>query len=78
MFQYEYLNNIHKKATIGNVIKNVVENLTPSTLFMPMMNFSQSPFKPEISNFIPLWGIVQLDLQVKFFDIEYQNLINID
>ena len=54
MFQYEYLNNIHKKATIGNVLKIVVENLTPSTLFMPMMNFSQSPFKPEIPNFIPL------------------------
>ena len=71
MFQYEYLNNIHKKATIGNVIKNVVENLTPSTLFMPMMNFSQSPFKPEIPNFIPLWGIVQLDLQIEFFDTEY-------
>ena len=58
MFQYEYLNNIHKKATIGNVIKNVVENLTPSTLFMPMMNFSQGPFKPEIPNFIPLLGVV--------------------
>ena len=71
MFWYEYLNNIHKKATICNVIKNVVENLTPSTLFMPMMNFSHSPFKPEIPNFIPLWGIVQLDLQIEFFDTEY-------
>ena len=40
MFQYEYLKNIHKKANIGNVIKNVVDNLTVSTLFMPMINFS--------------------------------------
>ena len=72
MFQYEYLNNIHKKATIGNVIKNVVENSTPSTLFMPMMNFSQSPFKTEIPNFIPLFGLVQLDLQIKFYDFEYK------
>ena len=71
MFQYEYLNNILKKATIGNVIKNVVENSTPSTLFMPMMNFSQSPFKPENPNFTPLWGKVQLDLWIEFFDIEY-------
>ena len=55
-----------------------MENLTPSTLFMPMMNFSQGPFKPEIPNFIPLWGIVQLDLQIAFFNIEYQDLINID
>ena len=52
-------------------MKNVVENVTPSTLFVPTMNFSQSPFKPEISNFIPLWGIVQSDLQIKFFDVEY-------
>ena len=24
MFQYEYLKNIHKKATIGNVIKKCI------------------------------------------------------
>ena len=54
MFQYEYLTNIHKKATIGNFIKNVVENVTPSTLFVPTMNISQSPFKPEK----PLLGVV--------------------
>ena len=59
-------------------MKNVVENVTPSTLFVPTMNFSQSPFKPEIPNFIPLLGVVQLDLQIEFYDIEYQNLINID
>ena len=58
MFQYEYLTNIHKKAIIGNFIKNVVENVTPSTLFVPTMNFSQSPFKPEILNFIPLLGVL--------------------
>ena len=58
MFQYKYLTNIHKKATIGNFIKNVVENVTPSTLFVPTMNFSQSPFKPEIPNFIPFLGVV--------------------
>ena len=58
MFQYEYLTNIHKKATIGNFIKNVVENVTPSTLFVPTMNFSQSPFKPEILNFIHLLGVL--------------------
>ena len=58
MFQYEYLTNIHKKATIGNFMKNVVENVTPSTLFVPTMNFSQSPFKPEIPNFIPLLGVL--------------------
>ena len=58
MFQYEYLTNIHKKATIGNFIKNVVENVTSSALFVPAMNFSQSPFKPEIPNFIPLLGVV--------------------
>ena len=43
---------------IGNFMKNVVENVTPSTLFVPTMNFSQSPFKPEIPNFIPLLGVV--------------------
>ena len=59
-------------------MKNVVENVTPSTLFVPTMNFSQSPFKPEIPNFIPLLGVVWLDLQIEFYDIEYQNLINID
>ena len=58
MFQYKYLTNIHKKATIGNFMKNVVENVTLSTLFVPTMNFSQSPFKPEIPNFIPLLGVV--------------------
>ena len=58
MFQYKYLTNIHKKTTIGNSMKNVVENVTPSTLFVPTMNFSQSPFKPEIPNFIPLLGVV--------------------
>ena len=58
MFQYKYLTNIHKKATIGNFIKSVVENVTPSTLFVPTMNFSQSPFKPEIPNFKPLLGVV--------------------
>ena len=47
-----------KKATIGNFMKNVVENVTPSTLFVPTMNFSQSPFKPEIPNFIPLLGVL--------------------
>ena len=39
-------------------MKNVVENVTPSTLFVPTMNFSQSPFKPEIPNFIPLLGVL--------------------
>ena len=58
MFQYEYLTNTHKKATLGNFMKNVVENVTSSTLFVPTMNFSQSPFKPEIPNFIPLLGVV--------------------
>ena len=58
MFQYKYLTNYHKKATIGNFMKNVVENVTPSTLFVPTMNFSQSPFKTEIPNFIPLLGVV--------------------
>ena len=58
MFQYKYLTNIHKKATIGNFIKSVVENVTPSTLFVPTMNFSQSPFKPEIPKFIPLLGVL--------------------
>ena len=58
MFQYKYLTNIHKKATIGNFMKNVVENITPSTFFVPTMNFSQSPFEPEIANFIPLLGVV--------------------
>ena len=57
MFQYKYLTNIHKKATIGNFMINVVENVTPSTLCVPTMNFSQSPFKPEIPNFIPLLGV---------------------
>ena len=52
--------------------KNVVENSTSSTLLMPMMNFSQSPFKTEIPNFIPLFGLVQLDLQIKFYDFEYK------
>ena len=54
MFQDEHLTNIHKKAIIGNLIKNIVENFTPSTIFMPMMNFSQSPFIPRIPNFMPL------------------------
>ena len=58
MFQYKYLTNIHKKATIGKFMKNVVENVTPSTLFVPTMNFSQGPFTPEIPNFIPLFGLV--------------------
>ena len=58
MFQYKYLTNIHIKAIIGNFMKNVVENVTPSTLFVPTMNFSQSPFKPEIPNFKPLLGVV--------------------
>ena len=71
MFQYKYLTNIHQKATIGNFIRNVIENVTPSISFMPMMNFNQSPFKPEILNFIPLLGVLQLDLQIKFYDIEY-------
>ena len=62
MFQYEYLINVYKKAIIGDFMKNVVENSTPSTLFMPMMNFSQSPFKTEIQNFLPLFGLVQLYL----------------
>ena len=58
MFQYKYLTNIHKKAINRNFIKDVVENVKPSTLFVPTMNFSQSPFKPEIPNFIPLLGVV--------------------
>ena len=37
---------------------------------MPMMKFSQNPFKTEIPNFIPLFGLVQLDLQIKFYDFE--------
>ena len=45
---------------------------TECTLSMPMMNFSQSPFKTEIPNFIPLFGLVQLDLQIKFYDFEYK------
>ena len=45
---------------------------------MPMMNISQSLLKPEIPNFIPLLGVLQSDLQIKSYDIEYQNLINID
>ena len=39
-------------------MNNVVENVTPSTLFVPTMSFSQSPFKPEIPNFIPLYDLV--------------------
>ena len=37
MFQDEHLSNIHKKAIIVNSIKNVMENLSLSILFMPMM-----------------------------------------
>ena len=62
MFQYEYVANIHQKATIENFIRNVMENVTPSIPFMPMMNFNQSPFKPETPNFILLLGVLQLDL----------------
>ena len=38
---------------------------------MPMINISQSLFKTEIPNQIPLFGLVQLDLQIKFYDFEY-------
>ena len=61
-----------KKLSLVIFQKNVVENSTSSTLLMPMMNFSQSPFKTEIPNFIPLFGLVQLDLQIKFYDFEYK------
>ena len=62
MFQDEHLTNIHKKAIIGNLIKKYCgkfyteynENFTQSTIVMPMMNFSQSPFIPRIPNFMPL------------------------
>ena len=43
-----------------------------------MMNFSQGTFKPKIPNFIPLFDLVQLDLQIKLYDFEYQKLISID
>ena len=58
MFQYEHLTNIHKKLSLEIYKKDVVEKLTLSTLSLPMMDFRQSPLKPDIPNFIPLFALV--------------------
>ena len=48
-----------------------MEKLTLSTLSMPMMDLRQSPLIPEIRNFIPLFALVQLDLQIRCYDFDY-------
>ena len=67
MFQDENLTNILKKAIIGNSIKCCGKFNTKYIIYA-YDDFRQSPFKPKIPNFIPLFGLVQLDLQIKLYD----------